>query len=298
MDKVESKETKAWRGSLLLNFGDGVGVSLDELGREYDEMITTFEEQKQRLRQFIPNGATLSEDQVTLTPPRSHSPTLSASSTSSKKMKRGISASGLNTLRSAQASLKKKFSRSHLQKSPLVERKATGSKDGRFDSDTGSLDSEVFMSSKGSRKASEDSNHNNSTHQKDENIKTLDVNDTKPPVSPTRERCATVNTSHKVILTPPVLVDGEVRKDFQYLSPSHTSRFNTMDTSDRRNKKVFRSGSFARLIGKSDCVGGKKQRRVEDDSPLKALYKATVQHSDENINNNNYRTANIVLSPG
>uniref|UniRef100_H2YGH3 Uncharacterized protein n=1 Tax=Ciona savignyi TaxID=51511 RepID=H2YGH3_CIOSA len=295
MEKGEIKETKIWRGSLLLNFGDGVGISLEKLGREYDEMIKTFEEQKQRLREFVPQEEAIKEEACSSGTSRNNSPT--PSNTSSKKMKRRSSTSTFqSSLRSAQASLRKKLTnKSHLQKSPLVDRKPTGSStESKLDSDTCSLDSDVFVIER--RNTSEDTNHNNSTELYDERTKKTTLNvpgsDSRPPISPNRDRSATLSHTH--VLSPPVLVDGEVRKDFQYLSPSHTARFNTMD-SDQRNKRLFRSGSFAKLIGKTDCAGITKKHNKSEDSPLKALYRATVQNTAENLNNNNYQTKDIIM---
>ena len=41
--KEQQGRPKSWNGYLMRDFADSLGVSLDQLGKEYDDMIRTFE---------------------------------------------------------------------------------------------------------------------------------------------------------------------------------------------------------------------------------------------------------------
>ncbi|XP_076804064.1 uncharacterized protein LOC143448286 [Clavelina lepadiformis] len=69
---------KRLTGPMLSNFGKEVGISLDGLQKEFDEMITNFEAEKEKLHNFKPLQGTIEEDssslQINASPP---SPALS-----------------------------------------------------------------------------------------------------------------------------------------------------------------------------------------------------------------------------
>lgn len=78
-------------------------------------------------------------------------------------------------------------------------------------------------------------------------------------------------TDKDSLLSPPVLVDGELRKDFQYLSPVRQLH---KDEEKKKINHIFHSA--AKLLGKECERSTLRRGRKKEESPLKALYRATV----------------------
>lgn len=118
----------------------------------------------------------------------------------------------------------------------------------------------------------------------------------KPPISPgklgMRFRSSTVSGHDDHVITPPVVIDGEVKRDYQYVSPSR--RVGSSPKNDNKGG-IFRSSSFAKILGRAENgSSGRSSNNSKEESPLKALYKATVLsecNNKENQNNHNNHAA-------
>nr|CAB3260921.1 uncharacterized protein LOC100176279 [Phallusia mammillata] len=307
-------EKKAWRGSLLMDFGSAVGESLNKLELEYDEMIVNFEQQKSRLKEFTPHESTIQEEAT-----RAPSPALSNASSSHSDKRVGAGGSSLrSTLRNAQSTIKRKLSNrgssSSQRTSPRVVKREPSEEVIRYDqSETSSINSEVFAKEEAVNGAVEEKKednmdyplpmaydqHQDSAGSSGSNRLSVTLT-TKPPISPgkigMRFRSSTVSGHDDHVITPPVVIDGEVKRDYQYVSPAR--RVGKSPKNDNKGG-IFRSSSFAKILGRTEngSSGNRSRSSSKDESPLKALYKATVLsecNNKENQNNHNNNTAAIL----
>jgi len=265
--------------------------------------------QKSTLKNFTPDEETIAEEGVA----RPTSPALSNASGKSGKKSGG--------LKSIKNSIKRKLSHRNTSQSSAhagrENRSGLSSSETPHDrSETSSVSSEVFppTTTREEHPARGEVNTNNSSvlsfpipaaydqpktplnspsPNKSPGTKHLSPGG-KLPLSPSkqkhRQRSATLSGHEDHVITPPVIVDGEVKRDYQYVSPVHAPKRNEHD-----DKCVFRSSSFAKILGRAEngCIGGNGAKRGgsnKEESPLKALYKATVLNdkvNKENSNNHN-----------
>ncbi|XP_076805737.1 uncharacterized protein LOC143449418 [Clavelina lepadiformis] len=309
-----SSKKKRWRGSFMVHFGSEVGSSLWDLQQEYDDLITNFEAQKSRLREFSPKHETIREEQETQQsgPSSDTKSPYNAEKNRTVGIRRTKSASGVRlSVKQAQTSIKRKLSHrsnSSASDSPYRLRTKSGStsnssKDDIYDIDLVQQENDVFTSPAKTKlqQGRPYASTSNLLHEHGgfntflDKSKSASIGDklysTLPSKLKAKKNTSPANSSHtkprpstskEHVLTPPVLVDGEMISNYQYFSP--TRKVFSLDDCKEKSSSCFPANHLAKLLGRADNYSLPARKNKKHKSPLKALYDKTVLNAQDSDN--------------